>query len=398
MATMDEFWARLDSYWEGRALETWNPSGAKSIRAAVTGSFGAISDYDRNQRVIFLLTNLSSGSSANFFAGYFDPNDALTADTTTGCTGGGSNGADMLYLMDPADYASKGYLIDTVVNEELPSVMSHELQHDALFNARCCTGHVPCDPGRNQSARCGASSDGAEGGDLWLNEGLSMVAEDVAGFGLHTASGRNRVGNYLSCASSNLSDPCLGSHTCHENASLTAWPTSTTPYVCDSTHTFKVADPYGNYGGVHGFLRWHLDQQAKAGAGAPATFLRGLVGAQTPSKQAVAAGSGLSFEEGLARFAAATLFSGWSADPVPAWDFASGVPWSPWHLGDGTLPWPSYATLGATSATSTLRVDGWRAWQTGAATGGDAVLTVTTRASARPRLVVSRVAKALGTP
>ena len=68
------------------------------------------------------------------------------------------------------------------MNSELPAVMAHELQHDVLFNARCVRSGV--------TARCAASGDADATGDLWLNEGLSMVAEDVAGFGMNTASGR----------------------------------------------------------------------------------------------------------------------------------------------------------------------------------------------------------------
>jgi hypothetical protein len=271
--------------------------------------------------------------------------------------------------MDPVNYARMGYPIDAVVDAELPAVMAHELQHDALFNVRCLKN--------GPTARCSASGDASASGDLWLNEGLSMVSEDVAGFGMNTSSGRQRVGAYLTCA-----DPTR--HTCHESASMTAWP--------------SPGDPYGNYGAVHAFLRWHVDQKAKVSAAAAAAMTRALESATVDSRRAVAAASGLSFEEGAARFASATLFSGWSADPALDLDFAPGTPWSPWHGTGATMAWPSYDPLGANPVTLSLRTDAWTAYQTGLGSGADATVTLESTGAARPTLVVARVKKALGTP
>jgi hypothetical protein len=378
-----DLWSTLDSYYEGIVDATRNPTGAKNIRGTLDTSFGGESDYDANGKMIFLFTNLSgtSGSGGtSFVAGYFDPNDLQPADDTTGCTAGGathgSNAADMLYLMDPVDYARMGYALDTVIDSELPAVMAHELQHDALFTARCLKSGV--------TARCSASSDATASGDLWLNEGLSMVSEDLAGFGLNSASGRQRVAAYLTCASTT-------SHTCHETASMTAWPDARHP---DPVTRSTSGDPYGNYGAVHAFLRWHLDQQAKVSTAAAQAFTRALESATVDARSAVAAQSGLSFEEGSARFASATLFSGWSADPAPTLDFAADAPWSPLHA---RVAWPSFDPLGASAATLTLRTDAGAAYQTGLGSGADATLTLQSSAALRPTLVVARVKKALGT-
>ena len=375
-----DFWATLDSYFEGNVVKypsTKNPTGAKHILDTLDTSFGGLSDYDANGKVIFLFTNLSATSTSgatSFVAGYFDPNDLQAADETTGCNAGGaaegSNGADMLYLMDPLHYRQlSGNSYDTIVDEDLPSTMAHELQHDALFFARCLKNGV--------TARCSASGDPAASGDLWLNEGLSMVSEDVAGFGMNTSSGRQRVGAYLTCADT-------ARHTCHESASMTAWP--------------SPGDPYGNYGAVHAFLRWHLDQRAKVSAAAAQDFTRALERATVDARTAVAAGSGLSFEDGSARFASATLFSGWSADPAGEQDFAAGTPWSPWHGAGATMAWPSYDPLGASPVTLSLRTDAWTAYQTGLGSGADATVTLTSTGAARPTLVVARVKKAFQTP
>jgi hypothetical protein len=292
-----------------------------------------------------------------------------TADSTAACTGNGSNHADMLYLMDPADYHNKSNLTYDDILFELAGTMAHELQHDVLFNTRCLAGHL---------SSCAASS----AGDLWMNEGLSMNAEDLAGFGLNGRAERGRVGTYLSCFLTNGTEILSSSgNTCSRFASLTSWG----------------GDPYGNYGGVHAFLRWHLDQRAKAGGpAAVATFTKGLAGSSQGARAAVAAGSGLSFEEGYARFTTAALFSGETFDPTPATAFGAGA-WSPLHP---TVADPAWTKLqpGPGGASLALRTDGWQAVQTGLGSGADATVGIATSAAVRPQVAVVRFKGALATP
>lgn len=385
-----DLWLDFEDYFEGTSKGTRNLAGLKRIRDALHQSFGQESDYDANCRVTFLFANLTKdfpAGSSSIVVGFFDPWDlqapdpglqdtvpTCTGSSTTGAVGPpGSNGADMLYLLDPATFIGKtGRSASDVLDGELPGTMAHELQHNVIENTRCRP---------SRTSACQGLDDPA--GDLWLNEGLSMVSEDFAGFGLNTTAGRARVGVYLSCRKPSPD------YLCHRDASLTTWPT-------DAAGNSTGGDPYGNYGGSHAFLRWHLDQAAD-----PSAFSRAMVASTQPSRAAFSSASGLSFEEGYARFGTAALFSGEDAmftgyplKPSPDWSFAAAPAlWSPLHAAVGrvgytSLPRPGTAA-GAPFPTS-LKKDGWGSFVTGKGRGTEATLTITSTAAVKPRVAVVR--------
>lgn len=379
LAARPDLWTTLESYLEGTVDATRNPTGEKRIVPALHEAFGPETDVDQNGRLIFLFADLGRDpASGGFTVGYFDGTDVVRPlDTTAGCTNGASNGADMLYLLDPCTFnkngitptpatctGAGGFPYATVLDQEVPGTMAHELQHDVMFNARCVAGSL---------ASCPLIDD--FDGDLWLNEGLSMVSEDFSGFGLHGSSERSRVGVYLSCKKP--SSTAL----CHRDVSLTTWPAG------------GAGDPFGHYGGSHAFLRWHLDQAAD-----PAAVSRALVGSAQPSRAAFAAASGVPFEEGFARFATAALFSGEDAlfasypqKPSPDWSFAPlPAPWAPLHVAVGKVGYTTLPRPGGAAFAASLRADGWGSLVTGRGTGTDATLTITSSAAVKPRAAVVR--------
>jgi hypothetical protein len=311
-------WQDLADAFEGTNLGGDNTGQARRIRSALRESFGQETDYDCNGRVIFLFADLTKYLTTpnGLVIGFFAPVDLMPPDST--CTGTGSNGADMLFLLDPATFVSKGFSPGAVLDAYLPGTMAHELQHNVIFNTRCWLGGL-------SSPACVAHN--RPTGDLWLNEGLSMVAEDLAGFGLQTPVERASVGAYLDCGAAGYG--------CYQGDSLTGWGTATS------------ADPIADYGGAHAFLRWVLDQQPEPGClpgdwTTLATCARSRALVQSPllSRDAVASVTGLTFAESLARFGAGALFSGEDAKfssyataprPAPDFSYAEGasIPWSP---------------------------------------------------------------------
>jgi hypothetical protein len=124
--------------------------------------FGSESDLDRNGKVIVLMSQsvnklvTRAECSTGFVAGYFYPNDLYLRNQN-------SNKGEVFYTIvpDPAGSVSCVHSI-SAVRKLVPSTFVHEFQHMISFNQ-----HV--------LARGGSSE------DVWLNEGLSLIAEETTG-------------------------------------------------------------------------------------------------------------------------------------------------------------------------------------------------------------------------
>ena len=124
--------------------------------------FGSESDLDRNGKVIVLMTQYVNGlvprteCGQGFIAGYFYPNDLYLRNQN-------SNKGEIFYTLvpDPAAVVSCAHSI-FAVRQLVPSTFVHEFQHMISFNQ-----HV--------LARGGSTE------DVWLNEGLSLIAEEMMG-------------------------------------------------------------------------------------------------------------------------------------------------------------------------------------------------------------------------
>jgi hypothetical protein len=369
------FWGELGAAFEARVFP------------ALTSYFGAPSDVDGNGKVVFLLANLGKQGQA-FPMGYFWDGDIdlpLVVDATT-CAGGSSgNQTDMLYLMDPANFATLSGAtgafyasgIKSLVETSYPGVMAHELQHDVNYITRCPTG-----------ARCGVAE------EIWLNEGLSMLSETVAGYGLHDAGGRADIRYYQ------------------------GEPTTGLPYHRAYSLTIWEASPYGNYAGVQAYMQYLLDHASPA-------MSKALENPLLAGKANVEAATGLPWEVGFARFVTAAVFSNEDQAELhggvglitsagnqlaqPAFNFiGDGVTpdYVPWHhytgsctIGGVKYPKPRLAYVAtvplAASSMVTLRRDGWTALATGPSAGGPATITVRSASSLKPHVAVVKYSGAL---
>jgi hypothetical protein len=129
------------------------------VFSVVSGSFGAPSDLDGNERVVVLLTPrvnaLSRSPEDGIVGGFFYAGDLLPAQV-------GSNAGEVFYALVPDPDGTLGFPI-TVEEVKLgvPAVMAHELQHMIHFNRRVLEA-------------------GAVAGEtLWLSEGLAHLAEQL---------------------------------------------------------------------------------------------------------------------------------------------------------------------------------------------------------------------------
>jgi hypothetical protein len=281
----------------------------------------------------------------------------------------------MLYLLDPGtfttNWAGKGSyaaVLDLILGGEYQGVMAHELQHDVNYNTHCPIG-----------GSCGVEE------ELWLNEGLSMLSETVAGYGLHQTSSRSAVRYYQGTAATGL------------------------PYYQGYSMTVWGADAIGNYAGVQAYMQYLLDH-------ADPTMTRALHNKWLAGKANVEAATGVPWEVGFSRFATAAMFSnedtsaagGALGSITSAGNLLAGSRFN--YLGDGVtpdyVPWHRMTgNCGATSvprtayvaytpvnvgagASATLRRDGWAAFATGPGSGSAATILVQSTATVRPHVVV----------
>lgn len=299
-----------------------------------THVFGAESDVDGNGKLtIFFTHELGAHLNGGWLIGYFGNNDLLRArDGSSGCGGTGSNHADLLYMNDVANGEANGYPAAELAATVFPATLAHELQHLINLNQRClvraCSGPQ----------------------ETWINEGLSKVAEDLAGFGWNGGQGRWEGAEYLGHAGG-------GALRGYDARSLTVWE----------------GDPIGNYQGAHSFLRYFTDR------------LGGSVAGNLAQGGGLERALGMPLPRAMAEWVTALLFSNERASPQPGFSF-SGASWSPFHA---RLRHLDYRSLTAGSL-ATLRADGIAAFVTGAGQEGPAQITVRSSADRKPHVVVVR--------
>ncbi len=124
-----------------------------------TGTYGATSDLDGNQRVVILFTpsvnKLTPRGSSGFIGGFFFGNDLLPDQAN-------SNKGEIFYALvpDPSGIYSDKRSTSTVL-QVVPAVLAHEFMHMIHFNQRVLIRKAP-----GQEA-------------LWLAEALAQTAEEL---------------------------------------------------------------------------------------------------------------------------------------------------------------------------------------------------------------------------
>jgi hypothetical protein len=132
----------------------------------VTQNFGEPSDVDANDRVIVFFTSavneLTEPGSGSYVGGFYHPRDLFPTTGTGSCAT--SNEAEILYQLvpDPARAAENDepFLTRDEVRRRTVAVIAHELQHLVNASRRIFELNAPVET-------------------VWLNEGLSHIAEEL---------------------------------------------------------------------------------------------------------------------------------------------------------------------------------------------------------------------------
>jgi hypothetical protein len=189
--------ARVAAITEGTIVlaDTSNPAGGftddeyRSFGVAMdtlvnpvnTAAFGAPTDIDGNGRIVILFTSAvnaltGEGSPGGVILGFYFGRDLLPRTSTVGACPG-SNVSEMFYVIVPdpngtinGNVRSKSYVASNAIG-----VIAHEYQH--LINA---------------SRRMYITMAPQVGEEIWLDEGLSHVAEELV---FYRASGRTPRAN-----------------------------------------------------------------------------------------------------------------------------------------------------------------------------------------------------------
>ena len=324
------------SHYEAPFVDALAKAYEERVWPSDTAAFGAPTDVDQNGRILILLTHeLGAHLGGGWLIGYFGNGDLLRSrDTSADCSSGGSNHAEIVYLNDVQNGAANGYSAQELSATVYPATLAHEIQHLLNLGHRCV------------EQRCS----GAE--DTWINEALSKVAEDLAGYGWNGALGRSEGAAYLSRSDGDLRG--------YDGRSLTRWE----------------GDPIGNYQGAHSFLRFFADRLGPQ----LATAVANGAGGRDSLEDAI----GRPLSRAMAEWATALLVSN---EPGAAFSY-SGSAWSPFHQRlrhlDARAP-----------GTATLRTDGIAAFLSGAGANAAARVTVRNGEATPPSVVVLRVPAAL---
>ena len=135
------------------------------------GAFGTPSDIDANGKVAIIFTRavneLTPANSHSFVGGFFNPRDLYPqkgATSADDCPG--SNAGEMLYLLapDPSGVVNNNTHTLGFVDSLTTGTIAHEMQHLINASRRLYVNNAPI---------------GNESEAVWLNEGLSHIAEEL---------------------------------------------------------------------------------------------------------------------------------------------------------------------------------------------------------------------------
>lgn len=154
------------------------------VYPAVTGAFGEPGDVDRNGRVVIFYTRavneLTNAGSGSYVGGYFHPRDLFPTRDREGLSAcAASNVAEMFYMLvpDPSGTVNGNVFSRELVLQTSLGTIAHEFQH--LINA---------------SRRLYVIGTTHWSEQVWLNEAMSHVAEEVLFYRASGLSPRQNLG------------------------------------------------------------------------------------------------------------------------------------------------------------------------------------------------------------
>lgn len=300
-------------------------------------AFGDPSDIDGNGRVIIFYTRvvneLTPAKSEGVVEGFFNPRDLFpTTGTATlqGCAG--SNVAEMFYMIvpDPLGTINGNVRTKADVQRSTVAVTAHEYQH--LIN----------------SARRLYVNDANDFEEVWLNEGLSHIAEELL---FYRTAGLGPRAN-IDATTITASQRRVDAFNLHQTGNFGRYqvflqrPETSSPYADN--------DSLSNRGAIWSFLRYAADRKAASDG----TIWQQLVNAKTVGMPNLTAAFGTDVM---------TWFRDWSISVYtddraataatwqqPSWNFRSIYP----RVGVATFPLKLRPLTNATATSVTLNAGG----------------------------------------
>ncbi|MFI5310928.1 MAG: Ig-like domain-containing protein [Gemmatimonadales bacterium] len=333
-----------------------------------TTAFGKPFDMDHNGRIVLFFTTavnaLTTNSSPGIVGGFFFSRDLFPRDSNAvvpfSCPS--SNEGEMFYLpvVDPNGVFNKYYKSKDTLQTDIIATLAHEFQH--LINA---------------SRRIYVTPQDVDFEEVWLNEGMSHIAEELLFYrvtglgpkqdlGYATAATPARFGPLVSYQADNLERFGL------EYLGAT-----------DTNSPYAENGDLATRGATWNLLRWALDQSPSAAG----TYLRALVDAPTQGKPNFdQVFSGVGGLLAATRVEVITNFFDDSGIPVPSqyafqsWNFrdfmphfqgVSGYPLVPKKLLPG--PAQAFSLVGGGAGYLRFRVNSGGVGAIAATSGGAAV-------------------------
>jgi hypothetical protein len=277
-------------------------------------NFGVPAAFGPEGKIVLLFTKavneLTKANSESYVGGFFFDRDLYpVANTATldGCAG--SNTRNMFYLLtpDPTGVVNGNIRRTGFVDSVTTSVLAHEFQH--LINA---------------SRRLYVNKNADPNEAVWLNEGLSHVAEEL----LFYHEGQSGPVRNLSATSLRASSALVGAFNDDQSSNAGRYE----EYLNDPSTNSPIRDDdsLGTRGATWDFLRYAADRKLRGG-GTDASVWQALVNSQVTGianlRQVFGANIGSMLGDWSVSNYADDIVSGLSADfTQPSWNWHSIFP------------------------------------------------------------------------
>ncbi len=287
-----------------------------------TLNFGAPTDIDSNKRVAILFTpavNATPAPPGVVVRGYFTARDLFSTDPVNGCVA--SNEGELFYMPvpDPTRSINGNYASKSGVARSVSSTLVHEFQH--LINA-----------GRRIYVTNAPSLE-----EVWLNEGLSHIAEELLYYRVSGNTPRMNIGlDVLTSSQAQLdaANTYLAQNMLRLSTYLEA-PESNSP--------FAINDLLETRGATWQLLRYAVDRKGGTDSDVWRALVSTRTSGQTNFNTVLGPITSIARDWAVAQFIDDIDLRVAPVYTNPSWSFQSVLP----PLNDDLFPLKTYALLNA---------------------------------------------------
>jgi hypothetical protein len=369
--------------------DTANPAGgftdADYRRFAITfdtliapvedAAFGAPTDIDFNGKVVVFFTRavneLTPTDASFYYGGFFHPRDLLPKQHYGAAYCPGSNEREMFYMLVPDPSGAVNGNIRSVgfVDTLTVGILAHEHQHLVNFSRRAFVNDAFTDE------------------EVWLNEGLSHIAEELVFYRAAGLAPRQNIGG--SSFGTQPFDDLFGRYVAPNFGRLRVFlenPQSFSPY--------SSYDDLGTRGAAWAFLRYAADHRGSADGDVWMRLVNSTVSGFDNLADVFGPGVG-----GLTHAWSVSMYSDdfvAGVDPGqtnPSWNFRTAYPAMPMEARSYPLVDAVRVLTNDVPYTVSLRGGATAYLRFGVTTGKEAVVRVTSNGSVPPPVVQATIVR-----